>query len=223
MAVSSRFDAALRRLLKAFKSYVSGPRSPNSVGELGARRADLEDARLTMTAFRQQEGSRGATPRVSPQWVEPGRGRSATTFEKAMVSAAIVLFMVIVVGGVLLGVYAFRSTHSIDVLELRNRSVVESFHETDTGSCVWSLSFGLVTEQSRGVQIREIWIDTSPRGTAVHQLTPLSPSDPHEIFGQIAYEFKPCPASVDDIKHGGLNVSYTVAGSTDVLAKTLNW
>ena len=164
MPVSSRFDAALRRLLKVFRSYVKGPRSPDSVGEVGRRRADLEDARVAMSAVRQQDGLGGTAPRVSPRWVEPGLGRSATTAEKSLVFVAIGLFLAILVGGAFLAVSAFRSTNSIDVLELR--TVEESLHETGTGCCVWTVSFAVLTEQSRGLQIRDIWIDTSPRGAA---------------------------------------------------------
>ena len=105
MGLSERFSGALEKLLGSFTSYVRVQRSPDNVAEVGRRRTDLEDARVSMKAARQQEGLGQTTRREPSEWIAPGLGRSATRLEKSAAFVAIGLFLVILFGGAALGGY----------------------------------------------------------------------------------------------------------------------
>ncbi len=71
MAVTTRFNRALRNLMEKFGRHADASRSVESVPELARRRADLEDARVDMKVQRDIDGLTGAKPRRSPRWVDP--------------------------------------------------------------------------------------------------------------------------------------------------------
>ena len=52
MALHNRFIDAFRRLLGSWSRYQEAPRQPDRIRELGAARADLEDARSDADAAR---------------------------------------------------------------------------------------------------------------------------------------------------------------------------
>lgn len=80
MAVSERFNQALRKLQTMFGRHHDAPRSMEGIPELATRRANLEDARSEMTAQRKLEGLRPFGVRRSPHWVDPARRRPATAW-----------------------------------------------------------------------------------------------------------------------------------------------
>jgi len=221
---SERFSDALEKLLGSFTSYVRVQRSPDDVAEVGRRRADLEDARVSMKTVRQQEGLDRATRREPTVWVERGRGRSATRLEKSAAFVAIALFLVILFGGAALGVYAFRSTNSIDVLELSRGGVTASLDESRIASCVWTIGFELLTEAELGVEVLDVAIDPPAPVSVVAPSTMLRPQQGGvSTFGWIDYKLEQCPQSADDVEHGALTVTYTIAGSTEELTKSFDW
>ena len=54
MALHTRFLDAFRRLMGSWTSYQDTPRDPQGIRELGAARADLEDARSEADAARKE-------------------------------------------------------------------------------------------------------------------------------------------------------------------------
>jgi len=175
-----------------------------------------------MKAARQREGLGQTTRREPSEWIAPGHGRSATRLEKSAAFVAIGLFLVILFGGAALGVYAYRSTNPIDVVELSGDSVEESLVATDNGSCRWTLSFQLLTEEALGVQVRDVGIGAAPPG-ATERLLVRSRANAAARFARISYKFDECPASADDIEHGALQVTYTMRGSSEEFTKPFNF
>jgi len=80
----------------------------------------------------------------------------------------------------------------------------------------------LLTEGALGVQVRDVGIGAAPPG-ATERLLVRSRANPAARFARISYKFDECPASTEDIEHGALSVTYTIAGSADELTKSFNF
>lgn len=208
MAVSDRFNQALRKLQTMFGLHHHAPRSPDTVRELASRRANLDDARNEMAAQRELEGLEPFAERRSPKWVDPGWRKPATAFELI----AVVVSVVIILGAFLWLLWQASAIGGEDhAVGLMDGSVVETLEPTDSGSCVWTVAFVLEAKTPASLRVQAIRINRSESSRTMTPLStiPTGPLNDHAV-GRLVYEFFTCPESIDDIDHGSLQVTYEV-------------
>ncbi len=221
MAVSERFNQALRRLGRTFDSYRRAPRTPDRVTELASSRARLEDARTDMADVRHQEGF-SRPERSSPRWFDPriGLGDSSWTGRVFAVIGVAVLAI-----GLLVGVKALLDLRGTPDVELVDGSLVELVEPADDGACSWLVTMELESNAAEQLRLRSIFVE----GITVGALEDISGFETSVLrtgdttVAQVVSRLPSCPDSAAEIAHGPIVVSYDSSGTRPIQTVQLDF
>jgi len=109
-------------------------------------------------------------------------------------------------------------------VELVEGSLSENLSDLDGSTCVWTVSFGVsVPNRPEG----QIWV----LDTEVSALPPGPPGRSNIVTGRIfeslpielTYALNPCPASLDEIDHGPIEVTYRIKNQRSEKTKNLSF
>lgn len=135
---------------------------------------------------------------------DPGVGSSTRTAK-----IAAIIFVVVVVAGMAVVLPALIRLFEAEKVELVDGTLNEALRPTEGTACEWSVSFALHSPNRPDGHIWIVDADISVPGSG--PALPDSQTDGRmwaTFPAVVIYELDPCPASVDDVRHGDLEVTY---------------